>query len=110
MSIDFEALRRRIIEASADGISPLKVFEEMGIDPGDPAVLQEITSLTGIDFNQFMSQDQGGAKDILDTLLSNVNPEDMKQLSQLLDGLTSGEEGIPPVPAEVGEMLKKMRE
>lgn len=106
MSIDLEALRQRLMEAMASGASPLAVFQEMGLDCGDPAVMQTFMEQAGIDWRSLSSEGQDDLAGMVNKLVDNMSPENKKQLSELVENFTKGAGAGPSLPASLQELLK----
>lgn len=109
MSIDFDALRQRLMEAIAGGVSPLEVFKEMGIDSNDPSVLQAIMAQAGFDLSNLFPGGQADMAGVIDQLMHNISPENKQQLSQLIKGITGEAGSGSSLPADIQELLKNLQ-
>ncbi|NLW06371.1 MAG: hypothetical protein GX039_00075 [Clostridia bacterium] len=106
MSIDLEALRRRLMEALANGISPVEVFKEMGLNPGDPAVIETLLEQAGIDWSSIFAEGQGDLAGTVDKLVEGMSPENKQQLSGLIASLIGETGSEPSLPVDLKELLE----
>lgn len=106
MSIDLEVLRRRLLDAFASGISPLEVFKEMGLNPGDPAVIETLMEQAGIDWGSIFAEGQGDLAGTVDKLVESMSLENKQQLSGLIASLTGEAGDGPSLPVDLKELLE----